>query len=173
VPYADLKQPQTLNLYAYVGNNPLANADADGHCWPLCTAVPGALIGGATGLVSEVIASRISHRQVKLRDLVGAAVKGGVTGAVAGVVGPQAAGLGLGLQALAVGEASVVGGFIGRGIGNQDLKEVFNPSAAIIDFASGAAGVKFNSLARAGGTKLAERSAEVAAASGDQESVKF
>jgi len=31
VPYARLSNPQTLNLYAYVVNNPLAHADADGH----------------------------------------------------------------------------------------------------------------------------------------------
>jgi RHS repeat-associated protein len=31
VPYADLTDPQTLNLYAYVRNNPLAKADPDGH----------------------------------------------------------------------------------------------------------------------------------------------
>ncbi|MGH9615911.1 MAG: RHS repeat-associated core domain-containing protein [Acidobacteriaceae bacterium] len=31
VPYADLANPQTLNLYTYVGNNPLGAADADGH----------------------------------------------------------------------------------------------------------------------------------------------
>lgn len=45
VPYADLGNPQSLNLYAYVGNNPLTHKDADGHfydalidpncgCWP-------------------------------------------------------------------------------------------------------------------------------------------
>ncbi len=33
VPYADYSNPQSLNLYAYVGNNPLARADADGHNW--------------------------------------------------------------------------------------------------------------------------------------------
>jgi RHS repeat-associated protein len=33
VPYANLRDPQTLNLYAYVGNNPLARADLDGHGW--------------------------------------------------------------------------------------------------------------------------------------------
>ncbi len=32
VPYADLTDPQTLNLYGYVRNNPLSHADADGHC---------------------------------------------------------------------------------------------------------------------------------------------
>src|SRR5271165_688217 len=32
VPYAKLGNPQTLNLYAYVGNNPLSRFDPDGHC---------------------------------------------------------------------------------------------------------------------------------------------
>src|SRR5580658_4714079 len=31
VPYADLANPQTLNLYVYVGNNPLSELDPDGH----------------------------------------------------------------------------------------------------------------------------------------------
>jgi RHS repeat-associated protein len=35
VPYADLSDPQSLNLYGYVRNNPMSHADADGHC-PLC-----------------------------------------------------------------------------------------------------------------------------------------
>jgi RHS repeat-associated protein len=34
VPYADFANPQSLNQYSYVGNNPLAHADPDGHCWP-------------------------------------------------------------------------------------------------------------------------------------------
>jgi RHS repeat-associated protein len=32
VPYANLKDPQTLNLYEYVRNNPLSRTDPDGHC---------------------------------------------------------------------------------------------------------------------------------------------
>jgi RHS repeat-associated protein len=32
VPYAKLDNPQSLNLYAYVENNPLGAVDADGHC---------------------------------------------------------------------------------------------------------------------------------------------
>jgi RHS repeat-associated protein len=31
VPYAKLGNPQSLNLYAYVGNNPLTRFDPDGH----------------------------------------------------------------------------------------------------------------------------------------------
>jgi RHS repeat-associated protein len=38
VPYAKLDDPQSLNLYAYVGNNPLGRVDADGH---LTIIVPG------------------------------------------------------------------------------------------------------------------------------------
>jgi RHS repeat-associated protein len=33
VPYADLGDPQSLNLYNYMRNNPLGGVDADGH-WP-------------------------------------------------------------------------------------------------------------------------------------------
>jgi RHS repeat-associated protein len=32
VPYSDLENPQSLNLYNYVNNNPLSKADKDGHC---------------------------------------------------------------------------------------------------------------------------------------------
>lgn len=31
VPYANLENPQSLNLYAYVNNNPLSHHDPDGH----------------------------------------------------------------------------------------------------------------------------------------------
>jgi hypothetical protein len=39
VPYADFSNPQSLNLYSYVGNNPLTRRDANGHCWPVSTCV--------------------------------------------------------------------------------------------------------------------------------------
>jgi len=32
LPYADISDPQTLNKYAYVRNNPLRYVDPDGHC---------------------------------------------------------------------------------------------------------------------------------------------
>jgi RHS repeat-associated protein len=31
VPYSDLMNPQSLNLYGYVNNNPLRSVDSDGH----------------------------------------------------------------------------------------------------------------------------------------------
>jgi RHS repeat-associated protein len=39
VPYAKLDNPQTLNLYGYVQNNPLSRADPDGHQDP-CDCIP-------------------------------------------------------------------------------------------------------------------------------------
>jgi RHS repeat-associated protein len=45
VPYAELADPQSLNLYGYVRNNPMNGADKDGHC-PECI---GFILGAAVG----------------------------------------------------------------------------------------------------------------------------
>jgi RHS repeat-associated protein len=37
LPYADITDPQTLNKYAYVRNNPLRYTDPDGHCTDVLT----------------------------------------------------------------------------------------------------------------------------------------
>jgi RHS repeat-associated protein len=65
VPYADLTDPQTLNLYSYVRNNPLSKADTDGHCglWPLtCTSfkeftksLPDRIVGGLKGEANAIL----------------------------------------------------------------------------------------------------------------------
>ena len=48
VPYAKLDNPQSLNLYGYVGNNPLSTADPDGHDGDVITDVwKGAAAGSA------------------------------------------------------------------------------------------------------------------------------
>jgi RHS repeat-associated protein len=39
VPYADFHDPQSLNLYGFVGGNPASKADPDGHC-PTCVEAP-------------------------------------------------------------------------------------------------------------------------------------
>ena len=41
MPYADFGDPQTLNLYGFVGGNPASKADPDGHCIPWCAALAG------------------------------------------------------------------------------------------------------------------------------------
>jgi RHS repeat-associated protein len=40
IPYAKLDDPQSLNLYAYVRNNPLTRVDADGHTDPEKPPIP-------------------------------------------------------------------------------------------------------------------------------------
>jgi RHS repeat-associated protein len=39
VPYAKFGDPQSLNLYSYVRNNPTSLYDPDGHCWQWATAI--------------------------------------------------------------------------------------------------------------------------------------
>jgi RHS repeat-associated protein len=66
IPYADLNDPQSLNLYAYVRNNPIKNRDLDGH-WcifgfgnscnqtPAKTAAQGAAVGTGAQLLNDGI----------------------------------------------------------------------------------------------------------------------
>ncbi len=58
VPYVNLEDPQTLNLYGYVRNNPLSKADIDGHIFGADDAIEGgALVVVGFGLaVSAYIA---------------------------------------------------------------------------------------------------------------------
>jgi hypothetical protein len=66
VPYADLTDPQTLNLYSYVRNNPLSRADQDGHCGLIgggpcslgqfLTSVPDRAIGGIKAEANAALA---------------------------------------------------------------------------------------------------------------------
>jgi RHS repeat-associated protein len=50
VPYAEFGDPQSLNLYSYVRNDPVTRADADGHCdgtygYGVCYTNPGNRLG--------------------------------------------------------------------------------------------------------------------------------
>ena len=47
VPYADFSDPQSLNQYGYVRNNPMSHADLDGHCDE--NGICGILAGAAQG----------------------------------------------------------------------------------------------------------------------------
>lgn len=49
VPYADFTNPQTLNLYTYVANNPLNSTDPDGHCPDLMSCATQVAVGTAQG----------------------------------------------------------------------------------------------------------------------------
>jgi len=69
VPYADLENPQTLNLYSYAGNNPLVYVDADGHCWPqwICNSIKQVFFNvvtlGVYAVVQHEVKVTAQHRQ--------------------------------------------------------------------------------------------------------------
>jgi RHS repeat-associated protein len=89
LPYADIFNPQSLNKYAYVYNNPLNLTDPDGHC-PLCiTAGVGALTGSAVSLISQKWAH--PDKPVNWKSVAAAAVGGAVTGATFGLMTAPAA----------------------------------------------------------------------------------
>jgi hypothetical protein len=48
VPYATFDDPQSLNLYSYVSNNPLSRIDADGHDWRDTVAALGQFVRDTT-----------------------------------------------------------------------------------------------------------------------------
>ncbi len=54
VPYGHFENPQSLNLYAYVGNNPIADVDADGHwSWKTLLGLTISPEGGDQGAVVQ------------------------------------------------------------------------------------------------------------------------
>jgi RHS repeat-associated protein len=65
VPYADLNDPQTLNLYGYVRNNPLSIRDFDGHGWW------GDLWKGIADHTYRPLVQFVSHPIVTARNLGG------------------------------------------------------------------------------------------------------
>ncbi len=79
VPYAKLDDPQSLNLYAYVRNNPLVRVDSDGHAFGLDDLV-GALAGGAVGVGAEVIKDFATGQRITPGAIAGAAVGGAIVG---------------------------------------------------------------------------------------------
>jgi len=72
VPYATFDDPQSLNLYSYVRNNPLSRTDADGHRGDIC--------GWFITTVSTYVATHpeVGQALQKLGDSVGIKLTAGV-----------------------------------------------------------------------------------------------
>jgi hypothetical protein len=76
VPYSDLANPQSLNLYGYVNNNPLSKADPDGHC-PWCPVVEEGL---------QYVADSPAGQQVSAWGVAGLAAGSAALGAAGGYI---------------------------------------------------------------------------------------
>ncbi|MGA2649708.1 MAG: RHS repeat-associated core domain-containing protein [Terracidiphilus sp.] len=130
VPYSKLEDPQSLNLYAYVGNNPLIRADADGHAagpmgcggGPKCTPFkPAGLsrneISGHAGGSQTLVGGKGSIGPVKVSGgagyasgsgsyaVSGAGAAGSVSGSASVYHGEATAGSEKGLSSTTTGDA--------------------------------------------------------------------
>jgi RHS repeat-associated protein len=141
VPYSDLENPQSLNLYGYEGNNPLSKADKDGHCWPLCTIIAGATVGAVTGAGIEAATEYFSTGKVDLTKVGNAALGGLVTGAIVGAAGPEA---GVLAKAAIGAVAGVTGGAVERGVNGEKIGDA---KAIAVDAVAGAVSPKVEAVA--------------------------
>jgi RHS repeat-associated protein len=82
--------PAGLDRYAYVENNPETHQDQDGHCWPFCTMVIGAIVGAAVSAATSVVTQVASGHKVDWHEVAKQAAVGAVAGAISGLAGPEA-----------------------------------------------------------------------------------
>jgi len=144
VPYAKLDDPQTLNLYSYVGNNPLGGVDQDGHQHVGCsTSECAAQIEAGAGTKDPVV------RQFAKGELeLGAAALAGPEILLgAGSASTVLQGLGVGVAALGAtgtavnGTADIVGAATNTNVdaGTNMVSNLTNPVAATVGLATGSA----------------------------------
>jgi RHS repeat-associated protein len=131
VPYAELSDPQTLNLYASARNDPINKVDADGHC-PWCI---GALVGAAVGAGLETYKQYKAGQGFNIAKIGGKALQGGLVGAVAVATG----GSSLLVQGGAVAVANTAGGVVSRATDMDSKTKALNAKQIAVDAAAGAA----------------------------------
>jgi hypothetical protein len=146
VPYASFGDPQTLNLYGYVHNNPLFKADADGHC-PQCV---GALFGAAVGAVQILYQTgkaaitgqgSIPTNKEIAGKLLGGMIGGAIGGASSGSIltnvvtkgGVEVAGATVAQQVVQGATGAVVGGIAERSVTTGDTNRAMNGTAMATD----------------------------------------
>jgi RHS repeat-associated protein len=164
IPYANLTNPQTLNLYAMVADDPESFADLDGHC-PWCI---GAAVGAVAGFVGDIAYQKFKNpdKPIDFKEAGAAALGGAITGATAGLMSAPATIVTLtGETTLATGSSTVLGvtgagagGVIGgvaeRTITTGSLNEaVREPDEMVRDAVTGGA---TEALGR-GGEKVVEK----------------
>ncbi|HET8891879.1 MAG TPA: RHS repeat-associated core domain-containing protein [Candidatus Angelobacter sp.] len=112
VPYADLYDPQSLNLYGFVGGNPASKADPDGHCCTLGEVVD--FVGGVSqGIVASasfgaVGAPKSSDSTASLWGQLAGTIIEGAVGTGLRTTGAGAVGVGLAAEAPSAGTSTAV-----------------------------------------------------------------
>jgi len=81
LPYADITDPQTLNKYAYVRNNPLRYTDPNGHCIDdLCIGEGALVYAGYTALAGATAAYLASPGGQQALHATGQLIQEGING---------------------------------------------------------------------------------------------
>jgi RHS repeat-associated protein len=142
VPYAKLDDPQSLNLYSYVQNNPLKDVDADGHQHLGCST------SECAAVMNKAYSQAASNPYVQGGALLGAAALAGPEVLVAaGEATTVTQGLGVGVAALGVtgtavnGTTTIIGAATNTNVdaGTNMVTNVTNPVAATVGLATGSA----------------------------------
>jgi RHS repeat-associated protein len=140
IPYADLGNPQSLNLYAYVNNNPTTVRDPDGHGDAMTFCNAQCLYG-----------TPVSQSEVKVDlgviELAGAALAGPEVLALAGNATTVLQTLAVGTAALSVtgtavnGTVDIAGGLTHTNVDDatNHVTSVTNPAAAAVSLVAGSA----------------------------------
>ena len=97
---------ESLNLFAYCGNNPISREDDGGEFWNV---VIGAVVGAVASVVTQAVSNVVQGKDWK-EGVVSAAVVGAVGGAIA------ATGLGMAAQAVYTGLAAAAGDALQQGV---------------------------------------------------------
>jgi RHS repeat-associated protein len=138
VPYANFGNPQSLNLYSYVNNNPTTTRDPDGHGDALTFCNAQCLYG------TPVSAGELQVEK-GVMEVTAAAIAGPEVLAAAAEATTVAQGLGVGVAALGVtgtavnGTTDIVGGVTHTNVeaGTNAVTSVTNPVAAVVSVATG------------------------------------
>jgi RHS repeat-associated protein len=181
VPYVDLQNPQSLNLYTYVKNNPLSKTDPDGHCcWDEFTgAVAGVLntvpdtINLVNGITNAAISSFTSYRfqEVQRIEADNPAMQSGMNAGtaltMAAPVGDMAEGAQL-LQNAAKGAASEARVLGDLGVAKNTEAVVGSEGRSIPDFQTNTTVGEIKDVKTMSNTKQLRIQKEAAADSGRQ-----
>ncbi len=148
-----------LSRYAYVEGNPATKKDPDGHCFPICTMIAGALVGAAVGAVASIATQAASGSCCDWGTVGKEAAVGAVSGAISGLVGPAG---GVVAQTIVGAAAGAAGQVVSNALNHKPLGDGVLLAAGVGAVTGGVTGGIARGLAILKAPRLAgQRAAEL------------